>query len=55
MAPDSLRLPQHIRIEGPIGAIEADTGSPMLDGVLVVSVILVLYFGKKVVDKIFKK
>ena len=45
---------QRVKIETPLGAIEADTGSNVLDGVMVVGIILVLYVGKKLVDKFLK-
>ena len=47
-------VPQRVRLETPLGAIEADTGSPILDGVMVVSVVLILYVGKKLLDKYFR-
>ena len=59
---DSLKTSQHppykiqpkVRVETPIGAIETDTGSHIADGLLVVAIILALYLGKKVVDKLLK-
>ena len=62
MLTDSIETVQHslykiqpkVRVETPVGAIEADTGSHIIDGLLVVAVILVLYLGKKVVDKLLK-
>ena len=44
-----------VRIETPIGAIESDTGNPILDGGMVVAVISVLYIMKKLVDKFIRK
>lgn len=49
------RIPNKVRIESPIGAIEADTGSPVIDGITIVVIILVLYLGKKIVDKYFRR
>ena len=47
--------PSKIRIETPVGAIESDSGSHIMDGFTIVILILVLYLGKKIVDKYFKK
>ena len=47
-------VPPKVRLETPLGAIEADTGSSILDGVMVVSVVLILYVGKKLLDKYFR-
>ena len=44
-----------IKIETPIGSIESDSGSHIVDAVTVVCVIAVLYMGKKMIDKYFKK
>jgi hypothetical protein len=57
---DSTKTLEHktlkkIRIETPIGAIESDSGSHIMDGVTIVILILLLYTGKKIVDKYFKK
>ena len=57
---DSTKVLEHktlkkIRIETPIGAIESDSGSHIMDGVTIVILILLLYTGKKIVDKYFKK
>jgi len=43
-----------IKFETPIGAIESDSGNHIIDGVTVVAIILVLYIGKKLVDRFFK-
>ena len=40
-----------IRIETPIGAIESDSGNHIVDGITVVIVVLIIYIGKKLVDK----
>ena len=57
---DSIKVLEHkviekIRIETPVGAIESDSGSHIMDGFTIVILILVLYLGKKIVDKYFKK
>jgi hypothetical protein len=53
---DSVKIVQpKVRIETPIGAIESDTGNPILDGVMVVAVISVLYIMKKLVDKFIRR
>ena len=53
---DPVRIVQpKVRIETPIGAIESDTGNPILDGVMVVAVISVLYIMKKLADKFIRR
>ena len=57
---DSTKVIEHkvlkkIRIETPVGTIESDSGSHMVDGLTVIILILGLYTGKKIVDKYFKK
>ena len=49
------REPQSIRIETPMGAIESDSGNHVTDGATIVIIILVLYVGKKIIDKYVKK
>ncbi|MAH48522.1 hypothetical protein CMI37_22035 [Candidatus Pacearchaeota archaeon] len=44
-----------IKIETPLGSIESDSGSHIVDAVTVVCVIFVLYMGKKMIDKYFRK
>ena len=53
---DSLRPPLQptIRIESPMGSIESDSGNHVVDGATIVLLVLILYVGKKVVDKYFK-
>ena len=48
---DSLRL-QPLTIKTPIVEIEADYGSPILDGTVIVIVLVVLYAVKKMIDRI---
>ena len=43
-----------IRIETPVGAIESDSGDHVIDSITVLTIILVLYIGKKVIDKFFR-
>ena len=50
---DSTKILKHkvsekIRIETPIGAIESDSGSHLIDGLTVVIIILVLFSVKKI-------
>ena len=46
---------ESIKIETPIGSIESDSGNHIVDAVTVVCVISVLYMGKKMIDKYFRK
>ena len=48
---DSLIL-QPLTIKTPIIEIEADYGSPILDGTVIVIVLVVLYIVKKLIDRI---
>ena len=57
---DSIKIIQHspykpiqpkIRIETPMGAIESDSGNHIVDGITVIAIVLVIYIGKKLVDK----
>ena len=43
-----------IKIDTPMGSIESDSGNHLVDGISVVAIILVLYVGKKLVDRFFK-
>ena len=40
-----------IRIETPIGAIESDSGNHIVDGITIIVAILIIYIGKKLIDK----
>ena len=52
---DSLNIVQpKVRFETPIGAIESDSGNPILDGATIFTLVLLLYICKKVVDKFIK-
>ena len=44
-----------VRIETPLGAIESDSGNPILDGVIVFLLVFSLYICKKVVNKFIKE
>jgi len=44
---------QKIKIQTVVGTIESDSGSHLIDGLTIVGVVLVLYVGKKLVDKFF--
>jgi hypothetical protein len=55
MQPNEPQLQPSVRIETPMGAIESDSGSHILDGVTIVVIISVLYIVKKLVDKLIKK
>ena len=46
-----MEMPKKIRLEIPVGAIESDSGNHIIDGITVVSIILALYLGKKLVDR----
>ena len=48
---DSLIL-QPLIVKTPIIEIEADYGSPILDGTVIVIVLVVLYIVKKLIDRI---
>ena len=45
-------MPKKIRLEIPVGSIESDSGNHIIDGITVVSIILALYLGKKLVDRL---
>ena len=52
---DSLNIVQpKVRFETPIGAIESDSGNPILDGAIVFTLVFLLYICKKAVDKFIK-
>ena len=46
------RILQPLTIKTPIIEIEADYGSPILDGTVIVLVLVVLYIVKKLIDRI---
>ena len=54
MQPNEPQLQPSVRIETPMGAIESDSGSHILDGVTIVVIISVLYIVKKLVDKFIR-
>ena len=46
---------ESVRIETPVGTIESDSGNHMVDILSVVGIIGVLYIGKVIVSRYFKK
>jgi hypothetical protein len=53
---DSLIILQpKVRIETPIGAIEADTGNAFLDGLLVLGIVLVIYICQYLARRSYRK
>ena len=46
---------QRLKVETPLGSIESDSGNHGLDILTIVGVIAVLYVGKKLVDKFFRR
>ena len=44
-----------LKVETPLGSIESDSGNHIFDILTIKGVIAVLYIGKKLVDKFFKK
>ena len=47
-----MEMPKKIRLEIPVGSIESDSGNHIIDGITVVSIILALYLGKKLIDRL---
>jgi len=45
---------QKLKIQTAIGTIESDSGSHLIDVLTIVGVVLVVYVGKKLVDKFFR-
>ena len=45
---------QRLKVETPLGSIESDSGNHWIDILTIVGVILVLYVGKKLIDKFFR-
>ena len=46
---------ESVKIETPLGTIESDSGNHMIDILSVIGIIGVLYLGKLLVSKYFKK
>ena len=46
---------ESVKIETPLGTIESDSGKHMIDILSVIGIIGVLYLGKLLVSKYFKK
>jgi hypothetical protein len=45
---------QRLKVQTPLGSIESDSGNHWIDIFTIVGVILVLYVGKKLIDKFFR-
>jgi len=45
---------QKLKVQTPLGSIESDSGSHLIDVLTIVGVVLVMYVGKKLVDKFFR-
>ena len=45
---------QRLKVDTPLGSIESDSGNHWIDILTIVGVILVLYVGKKLIDKFFR-
>ena len=46
---------ESIKVETPIGGIESDSGSHIVDIITIVGIIVMLYVGKKLVDRYIRK
>ena len=44
---------QRLKVDTPLGSIESDSGNHWIDVMTIVGVVLVLYVGKKLIDKFF--
>ena len=51
--PPTTNTMKRIKVQTPLGSIESDSGNHGLDILTIVGVIVVLYIGKKLVDKFF--
>tara|TARA_Y100001938_G_scaffold45848_1_gene63665 strand:- start:5670 stop:5813 length:144 start_codon:yes stop_codon:yes gene_type:complete len=47
-----MNKPKSIKIETPIGSIESDSGNHLIDIITVLGVILLVFIGKKILEKI---
>ena len=45
---------QKLKVQTPLGSIEPDSGSHLIDVLTIVGIVLVMYVGKKLVDKFFR-
>ena len=52
---EEMPMPKKIRLEIPVGAIESDSGSHILDILTIVTIMCLAYVGKKVIDRLFKR
>jgi hypothetical protein len=46
---------ERFKIETPLGSLESDSGSHLVDVMTIICVVAVLYVGRKMIDKYFKK
>ena len=54
MNPDTTLQSKKMSIETPIGKIESDSGNHFVDIFSIIFVIMILYVGKKILDKCIK-
>ena len=47
-----MNKPKSIKIETPIGSIESDSGNHLIDIITVLGVILLVFIGKKILERI---
>ena len=47
-----MNKPKSVKIETPIGSIESDSGNHLIDIITVLGVILLVFIGKKILEKI---
>jgi hypothetical protein len=46
-----MNKPQQFKIETPIGSIESDSGNHMMDVATVIFVIVIIFIGKKIINR----
>tara|TARA_R100000808_G_C2079651_1_gene104012 strand:- start:446 stop:589 length:144 start_codon:yes stop_codon:yes gene_type:complete len=47
-----MNKPKSVKIETPIGSIESDSGNHLIDVITVLGVILLVFIGKKILERI---
>ena len=47
-----MNKPKSVKIETPIGSIESDSGNHLVDVITVLGVILLVFVGKKILERI---
>ena len=52
---DIIPVMPKVSISTPIGSIEADYGNPIVDWVVIFSILVAVYAVKKLIDKYFRK